>query len=46
MIPGISSDQYAATLAKWLGVADTALAGVAPHVGNFAQADLGFMLPS
>lgn len=46
MIPGVSSDQYAATLAKWFGVADTALAGVAPHIGNFAQADLGFMLPS
>jgi uncharacterized protein (DUF1501 family) len=43
MIPGLSSDQYAATLARWFGVADPALAGVAPHVGNFGQADLGFM---
>jgi uncharacterized protein (DUF1501 family) len=44
MIPGTSSDQYAATLAKWFGVADSALTSVAPHLGNFAQADLGFML--
>ena len=44
MIPGISSDQYAATLAKWFAVADSALPSVAPHLGNFAQADLGFML--
>lgn len=43
MIPEISSDQYAATLAKWFGVPDPALAGVAPHIGNFPQADLGFM---
>lgn len=44
MIPGISSDQYAATLAKWFGVPGGALATVAPHIGNFAQADLGFLL--
>lgn len=44
MIPGVSSDQYAATLAKWFGVSDGALVSVAPHIGNFAQADLGFML--
>ena len=43
MIPEISSDQYAATLAKWFGVPDPALVSVAPHIGNFAQADLGFM---
>ena len=43
MIPGISSDQFAATLAKWFGVADADLGTVAPHLGNFAQRDLGFM---
>lgn len=43
MIPGLSSDQYAATFAKWFGVADAELASIAPHLGNFAQADLGFL---
>ena len=44
MIPGVSSDQYAATLAKWFGVSAGSLSVVAPHIGNFAQGDLGFML--
>jgi uncharacterized protein (DUF1501 family) len=43
MIPGLSTDQYAATLAGWFGVPAAALASVAPHIGNFAQADLGFV---
>lgn len=44
MIPTVSSDQYAATLARWLGVSDAALATVAPHIANFAQRDLGFLV--
>lgn len=44
MIPVVSSDQYAATLAKWFGVPDASLATVAPHIGNFTQRDLGFLL--
>jgi uncharacterized protein (DUF1501 family) len=43
MIPTTSTDQYAATLAKWFGVPDGALGSVAPHLANFAQRDLGFM---
>jgi uncharacterized protein (DUF1501 family) len=43
-IPTTSSDQYAATLARWFGVADAELATVAPSINNFAQRDLGFML--
>lgn len=44
-IPGISSDQYSATLASWFGVDNQNLAGVAPNIGNFplAKRNLGFM---
>lgn len=44
MIPSTSADQYAATLAKWFGIADADLDIVAPSLGNFAQRDLGFMI--
>jgi uncharacterized protein (DUF1501 family) len=44
MIPGVSADQYAATLARWFGIADADLSSVAPHIGNFAERDLGFMV--
>lgn len=43
-IPTVSSDQYAATLARWLGVADGNLAQVAPSIDNFAVRDLGLMV--
>ncbi len=43
-IPTVSSDQYAATLARWFGIEVADLPLVAPHIGNFAQQDLGFML--
>jgi uncharacterized protein (DUF1501 family) len=44
MIPTTSADQYAATLAKWFGIPDADLDIVAPHIDNFAQRDLGFMV--
>jgi len=45
MIPSTSADQYAATLAQWFGIVDTAeLNHVAPNLANFAQRDLGFMI--
>lgn len=44
MIPTTSADQFAATLAKWFGIPDADLDIVAPHIGNFAQRDLGFMV--
>jgi len=44
MIPELSADQYAATLAKWLGMDLQQLPLVAPNLGNFAAQDLGFML--
>ncbi len=44
IIPSTSADQYAATLAKWFGIADVDLDVVAPNLSNFAQRDLGFMI--
>ena len=44
MIPSTSADQYAATLARWFGIADADLDSVAPHLGNFAARDLGFLV--
>ena len=42
-IPTTSVDQYGATLAKWFGVAPSALPAVFPNLGRFAPADLGFL---
>ncbi len=42
-IPGISTDEYAATLARWFGVADSNLESVLPNIGRFSRRDLGFM---
>jgi uncharacterized protein (DUF1501 family) len=42
LLPTTSVDQYAATLAKWFGVTD--LPSIAPNIGKFAPADLGFMV--
>ncbi|MGQ0710991.1 MAG: DUF1501 domain-containing protein [Rhodoferax sp.] len=48
LLPRVSVDQYAATLAKWFGVADADMAQVLPNIGNFGGStgypvDLGFM---
>ena len=47
LLPSTSVDQYAATLAKWFGVADGELPGILPNIGHFGGAgypvDLGFM---
>ncbi len=44
MIPTTSADQYAATLARWFGIADAELDIVAPHIDNFAVRDLGLFV--
>ena len=43
-IPTVSSDQYAATLASWFGVAETDLPTIAPNIDNFAARNLGFLV--
>ena len=42
-IPTTSTDQYAATLARWFGVAPGDLASILPNLGRFPAADLGFL---
>jgi uncharacterized protein (DUF1501 family) len=43
LIPTTSVEQYAATLAKWMGVSATDIPLILPNIGNFATQDLGFM---
>jgi uncharacterized protein (DUF1501 family) len=51
LLPSTAVDQYAATLAKWFGVADSELATLLPNLKNFGLAagrpdyptNLGFM---
>lgn len=43
LIPTTSVDQYAATLARWFGLGEDAIAALLPRLGNFDRADLGFL---
>lgn len=43
MMPGVSCDQYSATLASWLGVQSCDIATIFPYVKNFSTANLGFV---
>lgn len=45
LIPTTSVDEYAATLARWLGVSVSNLPLVLPNIGRFASRDIGFMGP-
>ena len=42
-IPTTSVDQYGATLARWFGLNDAALATVFPSLARFPSSNLGFM---
>jgi uncharacterized protein (DUF1501 family) len=44
LLPTTSVDQYAATLARWFGVADARMPEVLPNIANFGAARyLGFL---
>ena len=43
LLPDISVDQYASTLAQWFGVRASDVSYLAPNIERFATSDLGFM---
>lgn len=46
LLPNVSVDQYAYTLARWFGVSDSYLmgsGGILPNIGNFSGPNLGFL---
>ncbi|MCQ4163996.1 DUF1501 domain-containing protein [Tahibacter harae] len=43
LIPTLSVDQYAATLARWFGLGEGGIDDILPNLGNFASRDLGFL---
>ncbi len=45
LLPAVSVDQYAATFARWLGVAESDVGLVAPHIDAFTQRDLALFTP-
>ncbi len=42
-IPTTAVDQYGATLARWFGLTEPAIAAVFPNLARFPAADLGFL---
>lgn len=43
-IPSVSVEQYAATLARWYGLAEADIPLVFPNINNFPVSNLGFMM--
>ena len=43
LLPNLSVDQYAATMASWLGVSGSDLGMVLPNLGNYSLRNLGFV---
>lgn len=44
IIPTVSVEQYAATLARWFGLSNTDIPLVFPNINAFGSSDLGFMM--
>lgn len=42
-IPGVSTDQFGATLGSWFGLTPAQIAAVFPNLVNFSQQNLGFV---
>ncbi len=43
-VPTVSVEQYAATLSRWYGLAESDISLVYPNINNFPGSNLGFML--
>ncbi|WP_420452571.1 DUF1501 domain-containing protein [Ilumatobacter sp.] len=43
LLPTTSVDQYAATMARWMGAGSGELAAIVPNISNFGVDDLGFL---
>ncbi len=43
LLPSTGVTEYAATMARWMGLSATNIATVLPNIGNFAGTDLGFL---
>jgi len=43
LLPSTSATQYAATLARWMGISEGTLGDILPDLANFNTKDLGFM---
>jgi uncharacterized protein (DUF1501 family) len=44
LIPSVSVEQYAATLARWFGLSQNDIPLVFPNINSFSGSDLGFMV--
>ena len=43
MIPQMSVDQYAGTMARWFGISDSQIAAIFPNIPNFTNRYLNFL---
>ena len=44
VVPSTSTDQFASTLCRWFGIADSDLNSIFPNLANFGTRNLGFMV--